>query len=634
MELLSKCKSLTRKENKMQQNELISLAINGDNSAIEQLYNEYKKPVYFLALKLMGNGKDAADVLQYTFFQAFHRLKSLKKPEKFEDWLYVIASNRCTMLLREKDPIKFNVDGSEAPKVKFGVSNTPVRTAAADDEKSRNAVAQIIDRIPDLTRISVMMYYYALCDITQIRKVVRIDEDFIKKYLDEGTERINNELESLKGQRKALEDYKGIGELYNILHRCAEDCVIAKELDETILHTVETIVLASLNSLPEISYVQVQEEDNTPSAAETTAPAVKKSDDTAQPANNRKKTAIRNLILIAVILILAAGIIITSVSMLRQLAKNSSGSNPDDVNDRRQSETVERAPSETTDEVTAEPYTEPTDTESPVTESETSEPVETAPVETLPPETEPVETETEPVVNGDSLTSAEASKLYVCKTNADGVTISSYKGTAKEVDIPGMIDGKPVTVIGANAFNGNTSIVSVNIPDSVTRIEGGAFTGCTALTSVHFPANLTEIGSYAFMKCSSLANIKIPATVNNVGLTAFGDTAWMRAQNNSFVIVGDGVLVRYTGTDADVVVPDTVKYITNAFYYNTSVKTITVQEGVKKIGQYAFCACTKLNKIVLPSSVTEIASDAIYQCASLTAVTAPAGSYAAGKLSK
>lgn len=614
----------------MQQNELISLAIKGDAAAIEQLYNTYKKPVFFLALKLMGNGKDAADVLQYAFFQAFHRLKSLKKPDKFEEWLYVIASNRCTMLLKEKDPIHFAVSESETQKVKFNIPNTPVKTSVADDEAARVSVSQIIDKMPDITRISVMMYFYGLQDVNQIKKVIHIDEELVKKYIDEGVERINAEIDSLKGQKKALESYKNIGELHDILHRCAEDSVIAGELDNAILNTSKTIVLASLNSLPEIPYVQVSNEeqeiseDNTVTVSE---PGQTDVPHESKQISEKKKAAVRNLILIAVILILAVGIIVTSVMMLRELARNSSGVNPDESKAPvSESETVEKINPNTEDESVTD--SEITETEPPVTETEHVEtvPPETEPVQTMPPETAPVETD--PPVNGDSISAAEASKLYVCRTNADNtVTISTYKGAAKEVDIPGKIDGKPVTVIGANAFNGNTSIVSVNIPDTVTKIDGGAFTGCTALTSVHLPSNLREIGEYAFRKCSSLANIKVPSTVTKVGLTAFGETAWMNAQPAGFVVVGDGVLVRYTGTDADVIIPDTVKHIANAFYYNSSVKTITVSESVKTIGQYAFCACGKLTKISLSSSVSEIAPDAIYQCGSLGAISAPAGSY-------
>ena len=48
------------------------------------------------------------------------------------------------------------------------------------------------------------------------------------------------------------------------------------------------------------------------------------------------------------------------------------------------------------------------------------------------------------------------------------------------------------------AFAGNTSLVSVKIPDGVTAIGDYAFAGCTSLQDVILPVGLTEIGAHAF----------------------------------------------------------------------------------------------------------------------------------------
>ena len=47
-----------------------------------------------------------------------------------------------------------------------------------------------------------------------------------------------------------------------------------------------------------------------------------------------------------------------------------------------------------------------------------------------------------------------------------------------------MIDGKPVTCIGAFAFSTSVGLTSLTIPDSVTVIGTNAFYGCTGLKSV------------------------------------------------------------------------------------------------------------------------------------------------------
>ena len=79
-------------------------------------------------------------------------------------------------------------------------------------------------------------------------------------------------------------------------------------------------------------------------------------------------------------------------------------------------------------------------------------------------------------------------------------------GTATDTDIiiPSEYNGIPVTEIGVTAFDGNTNITSITIPDSVTKIESYAFKGCTNLKSIFIPASVTDIGYQAFEGCTNL----------------------------------------------------------------------------------------------------------------------------------
>lgn len=127
----------------------------------------------------------------------------------------------------------------------------------------------------------------------------------------------------------------------------------------------------------------------------------------------------------------------------------------------------------------------------------------------------------------------------------DYVEITRYTGSATTLEIPAYIEGKPVKVIGEQAFyslasrltsitipDGVTTIgkstfldcrylTSINIPDSVTSIGVGAFEGCTKLSSIDIPASVTSIGAWAFTGCESLTRIDIPASVTKVGDNAF-----------------------------------------------------------------------------------------------------------------
>lgn len=107
-----------------------------------------------------------------------------------------------------------------------------------------------------------------------------------------------------------------------------------------------------------------------------------------------------------------------------------------------------------------------------------------------------------------------------------GYMVTGFSGKERfyknfTVDIPSQYDGKPVVAISDAAFIGYTSLVSVTIPDTVTRIGSGAFTGCVLLPEIDIPDSVTYIGEDAFAGCLILEKIELPESLEYIGDTAF-----------------------------------------------------------------------------------------------------------------
>ena len=195
------------------------------------------------------------------------------------------------------------------------------------------------------------------------------------------------------------------------------------------------------------------------------------------------------------------------------------------------------------------------------------------------------------------------------------ITIIGYTGNDGDVVIPAMIDGKPVTSIGDNAFYESTSIKNIIIPNSVISIGGGAFAFCTNLTSVMIPNSVISIGKSAFSGCRALTSISLD-------------------ENNSKFSCQDGVLFNKEKTTLLIYlagkkgnsyeIPNNVITIGDGAFQNCgSLTSITIPNSVTSIGNSAFTSCFGLTSITIPDSVTSIGDRAFSFCNGITSITIP-----------
>ncbi|WP_298484043.1 leucine-rich repeat protein [uncultured Ruminococcus sp.] len=212
--------------------------------------------------------------------------------------------------------------------------------------------------------------------------------------------------------------------------------------------------------------------------------------------------------------------------------------------------------------------------------------------------------------------------IYYAVTPRNEVIIKSARASVTEAVLPAEIDGCPVTEIASYAFK-----------------------DCTRLTTVTLPETVQKIGAFAFKDCTRLENLTIPDTVGEIGWGAVLGTLWLKQRKENFVIAGQGILLAYAGTDAQVTVPEGVRAIggyafnscdmvetitlpstlvsIDAFAFDNckGLRQITIPDGVETIGEYAFHWCISLREIQLPDSVRSVDGHAFQFCKALETVT-------------
>ena len=128
----------------------------------------------------------------------------------------------------------------------------------------------------------------------------------------------------------------------------------------------------------------------------------------------------------------------------------------------------------------------------------------------------------------------DESNLMLFGNSSDGMMLILYLDSKSTVTVPSTANGETVTAIGHYAFEDNTAIESVTIPDGVKIIRQNAFENCSNLSSVKLPGTLENIASYAFYNCTSLKSIKLPDSLTLLANYAFSGCTNLESVEFSF----------------------------------------------------------------------------------------------------
>ena len=191
--------------------------------------------------------------------------------------------------------------------------------------------------------------------------------------------------------------------------------------------------------------------------------------------------------------------------------------------------------------------------------------------------------------------------------------------------IPDSCNSLPVTEIMESAFSGNTTLVSVTIPESVVIINKRAFYGCESLCYVTVGGQVSEIGDEAFMNCGQLADLIIPedSRLINVGISAFQNCSAIKSVMlpDGVESIGEAAFNECKSLESIFLGNKITEIAPHVFQGCEALTEISIPESVNKIGDYAFERCIALSGEVKLSGVTEIGVYAFDCCEALAAVT-------------
>ena len=187
--------------------ELIHRTLDGDDSAFSELVKKYQKPVHALVWRKIGDFHIAEEITQDTFLKAYQRLGTLKKPQRFTGWLYVIAANNCKMWLRKKrlqtQPLE-ETDSAQLEKATYSQYVTEEKERTIGEAK-REVVKQLLATLQESDRTVITLHYFSEMSAAEIGAFLGVSVNTIKSRLRRAQQRLKQEEPIVK---EALEHFQ------------------------------------------------------------------------------------------------------------------------------------------------------------------------------------------------------------------------------------------------------------------------------------------------------------------------------------------------------------------------------------------------------------------------------------------
>ncbi len=169
--------------------EWLEKARGGDDDAFSQLVEAYQQPVFNLCYRMLGDGGEAEDAAQETFWRAYQNLKRYDPKRSFITWLLSIAAHYCIDQLRKRrmQSIPLDLYPEEAAP---DPTPDPEHTLSAAEEQRR--LRQLLDRLGPQDRAAIIFrYWYDLSD-EEIGDTLSLSVSAVKSRLHRARKELAN----------------------------------------------------------------------------------------------------------------------------------------------------------------------------------------------------------------------------------------------------------------------------------------------------------------------------------------------------------------------------------------------------------------------------------------------------------
>ncbi len=180
---------------RLNDNEIISKVLRGDQGAYALLVNQYRDYVFSLVLRLVKSREDAEEVAQDVFIKAYRSLAGFRGDARFSTWLYTIAQTTAITFLRKK---KLDTQSLDIDTIQERVENTDsgLRANIVEQKSRQEMVTRALALLgPDDAQV-LTLYYKAEQTMEEIAGILNIETNAAKVRLHRARTRLKEKMQT------------------------------------------------------------------------------------------------------------------------------------------------------------------------------------------------------------------------------------------------------------------------------------------------------------------------------------------------------------------------------------------------------------------------------------------------------
>ncbi len=179
---------------------LVRRAQAGDREALSALVQSQQTYVYSIAMSLMHNPADAADMTQEAFVRLMRSLGTYRAETKFTTWLYRLVTNICLDGLRRRGRAVDSLD--EPSSTQSGDDAQTAGERLADNDRwsqpeqevtlreSASEVRAALQELPPAQRLALTLHYFDDLRYEDIAETMGLPLNTVKSHIRRGKERL------------------------------------------------------------------------------------------------------------------------------------------------------------------------------------------------------------------------------------------------------------------------------------------------------------------------------------------------------------------------------------------------------------------------------------------------------------